>query len=246
MSEESTFEVEAYDGKSIFCAVDYAVSEKEPSEKAIVMVHGLTGYPHTYAFQIAARYFARQGADVVRPALYSAGEDHRNLSECTTSIHTKDVQSVIDRLRPRYKKLYVVGHSLAGTSLMGLTHTAEAYSFWDCDYLPWEDTWQHAQHDEQNGQYSIGWGSKNVISRAMVEEARATTEGMIKERLAAVSLPSQVIIAEFGQAASGQKIFDGLKCEKECQVLKGSGHVFKEGDSAERLAVLTFDWFKRF
>jgi esterase/lipase len=246
MTQEAELEVQAFDGKSIYCAVDYAVSEQRPAETVIVMVHGVTGYPHNYAFQIASRYFAQQGSDVVRPALYSGGENHRNLSECTTSIHTKDVQSVINALRLRYKKIYVAGHSLAGTSLIGLTHTADAYSFWDCDYLPWDDTWQYAKYEEKLDAYTIGWGSKNLISKDMVEEGRATTEAMIKARLAAINVPSQVIIAEFGQAASGKKIFEGLNSEKELQVLTGSGHVFKEGDSAERLAALTFDWFGRF
>lgn len=245
MTQEAEVEFEAFDGKSIYCAVDYAVSEQSRADNVIVMVHGLTGYPHTYAFHVTSRYFARHGSDVVRPALYSGGENHRNLSECTTSVHTKDVQAVIDGLRPRYKKVYVAGHSLAGTSLINLTHTADAYSFWDCDYMPWDDTWQHAKYDQKLDAYYIGWGSKNVINKDMVEEARATTEAMIKDRLAAINVPSQVIVAESGQAASGKKIFEGLKCPKELQVLKGSGHVFKEGDSAERLAAITFDWFSR-
>lgn len=244
MSQEAERDFKAFDGKDIFCAVDYSDSEKNLSDTAVLMIHGLTGYPHTYAFHVASRKFAQQGSDVYRIALYWSGENHRNLSECMTSTHTKDVQSVIDELRPLYKKLYVVGHSLAGTSLINLTHTADAYSFWDCDYMPWDDTWQYAKKDEKTGALYIGWGSKNIVSEEMVEEARATTETMIIDRLQAISVPSQVIIAEFGQAAAGQKIYTALKCDKELQILKGSGHVFKEGDSAERLAALTLDWFK--
>ncbi len=245
MSEETQREFEAFDGKDIFCAVDYARSEQEPSDTAYVMIHGLTGYPHTYAFQIAARYFAGQGVDVFRVALYSAGDTHRNLSECTTSMHTQDAQAVIDALRPDYKKICVIGHSLAGTTLINLTHTADAYSFWDCDYMPWDDTWSHAKYNEKSGEYYIGWGSRNIISKDMIEEGRATTKQMIDDRLGAISIPSQVIIAEFGQVASGENIYAGLKCRKEVQVLKGSGHVFKENDSAQKLAVLTHDWFAR-
>lgn len=244
--KEAKLNFKAQDGKDIFCAATYANSAEKKSDKAVILVHGLTGYPYVHLLQVLSRYFASNGYDVYRPALYWSEENNRNLSECTTSTHTRDIQAVVDVIRGQYKKLYVAGHSMAGTSLIGLTHSAEAYSFLDCDYSPWDDTWSHARYVEALDAYLIGWGTENLVSNDMVAEAKNTSHAEIDDLIGRIEIPSQVIVAEFGQAASGQKIFSALKCQKGFSIINGAGHTFVMGDSAERVAKLTFDWFEKY
>jgi esterase/lipase len=244
--KEAKLTYKAYDGKNIFCPVTYANSETLRSDKAIILVHGLTGYPYVHVLQVLSRFFSAKGYDVYRPALYWSGDGNRTLSECATSTHTRDIQAVVDELRQIYKKLYVVGHSMAGTSMINLNHDADAYCFLDCDYSPWDDTWANARYNEKIDAYFIGWGTESLVSKKMVEEAKNTSIKQIDNLIQKINIPSQVITAEFGQVEAGERIFASLLCQKEYKLIENAGHTFVDNDSSERLTKFIFDWFERF
>lgn len=243
---EEKVKFKAYDGKDIFCAVHYVGSDEKKADKAVVLIHGVTGSPYFYVLQILSRYFASRGYDVYRPALHWSESNNRNLSECTMSLHTQDIQAVVDVLRLRYNKFYVGGYSLAGALLRGLKHTANAYSFIDSDYSSWDDTWSRAKYNEKLDAYFIGRDMDVLVSKDMVEQSKHTTISEIESSFLQLNVPSQVVVAEFGQVGSGQKIFSMLRGQKDYKYVENAGHTFVENNSADRLAELIFQWFERF
>ncbi|MDB5491090.1 MAG: hypothetical protein JWO78_939 [Micavibrio sp.] len=107
--------------------------------------------------------------------------------------------------------------------------------FWqkDAEYVPELDC------------YTIGWGSDNLIGKAMVEEAKEITEAKAEGLARALKCPGQVILAE-NSDISRKSLFNSLKDPKEFHVIAGADHCFNRGDVVNNLLDRTYMWFERF
>ena len=84
----------------------------------VIFVHGLAGNVHQALFYNASRFFANKGYATFCFDLYSGEEKGRLLSECSIETHAADVTTVLKHFCSKYDKIYLVGHSLGGPSIL--------------------------------------------------------------------------------------------------------------------------------
>ncbi len=84
---EQHWHIPTSDGHMIFGCTDSM--ERTPCERAIVIVHGLTGNMDEYQHKTAANFFIRHHYDVIRFDLYSDMPKSRSLSGCTRCRRTR-------------------------------------------------------------------------------------------------------------------------------------------------------------
>ncbi len=245
LERESSFFLPAEDGKKIFVLVNRA--GETPSDKAIVIGHGLTGKPEDYLHMVARDYFNDRGYDVYRLAFYRDETGCRRLHESTLSIHAADLNAVLDHVRGNHKKLYVCGHSLGGLAMVFATPQADAISFWDPSYQP-SRRWLLTSTLSENGQYYERTGRyRYTLGLAMIEEIRTFSREAAQEMCRKISAPSQILIAGSSWLSEDpHMLFDDLVCEKEKYEIKGASHCFDTGKTVLELVEKTYQWFERF
>jgi hypothetical protein len=246
LARETAFDLNALDGKKI--RVWRNLAADNPAQKAVILAHGLTGNPHEYLHMAARDYFNNKGYDVFRLSFYSGAPAYRVLPECTLDIHAKDLNIVVGHVRNSYKKVYVCGHSYGGLTLLIANPNADAVSFWDASFTPYKGFWKSdSPYIPELDCYTIGWGSANLIGKAMFKEAIEIDE-KAEDIAAAFRRPAQVILAgESNENPVRTHLFDALSgVEKSFEDIKGATHCFTDGWIAQTLYQKTHEWFERF
>ena len=245
IAREKTLFIPAFDKKSIYCVVNYAGDA--PSEKAVVLAHGLTGNPNEYIHLMARDHFNRLGYDVYRVAFYWHAENCRVLHETTLAIHALDLNSVIAHIKTDHKKIYVCGHSYGGLTMVFANPQADAVAFWDPAFYPWSEFMEEeGVHLSEMSLYSIGWGMACLMGKAMYTEAQSMKPEKADPMAAKITAPSIVLQAENGGHDNCTKLYDALTCKKDIKVIKDADHCFTRGLTVQPLLEATQNWFKKF
>lgn len=238
---DEPFSVEAHDGKRIYGLFDQAAAAR--SDRVLILSHGITGRIREFIHVMSRRAFNAAGYDVVRFSYYDAPGDARKLRECTLDIQSRDLNSVVEAFRTRYKKIFVAGHSYGGLTAVLANPRVTAISLWDSS---WKPAWpEEVTPIPELDCFAFGSGQENIVGRAMLDEALAYVKQPPFEAARDLQAPTQVVLADSSDdlAPSRREIFDALGCRKELQVVAGADHQFTVGDSAERLIAVAKSWF---
>lgn len=246
LKREETFALPSGDGYRIYGTLNRAGNNR--AANLVLIAHGLTGHINEHLHMSARRFFNEKGYDVARFAFYEGAENARKLRDCTLQIHAEDLRSVIDYLKPRYEKVFAVGHSYGGLSLLIANPDVEKASFWDSSFLPYETVWKEsAEFVPELDCYKLNWECEYLIGRPMYEEARDLASGQAATWAENFQAPGQVVLAG-ANADKGRKIrtalYDALPAPKDFYEVEGAGHVFAEGDTVFDLLDATYRWFE--
>lgn len=245
LSLESAFDVEAFDGKKIFVQCNRA--NPDPSDKAILLCHGLTGQPNEYLHMMGRDYFTARGYDVYRLAFYWDGPQYRSLKDCTLDIHGKDLNAVLAHIQKIHTKTFVCGHSYGGASILFANPDANAVAFWDASFNSWERMWEPGAIPQPDGNYALDWNCFFIIGKAMVNEARETFPHGAAKMAAAIQAPALVTTAGMNDMIrDGEAIYENLTVEKEYYKVEGATHCFTDGLTVFDLLDATHKWFERY
>lgn len=244
MATETLFTIPTDDGAVIHGILNRGDA---PADKAVILSHGLTGFPQEHLHQSARRHFVRAGYDVIRFYYYCELEKARHFSNCTLALHAADLNTVTNHFRPAYKKLYIAGHSYGGLAALMADPAAEAISFWDSSFLPYDSFWKsEAVFVPALDCYKMNWGWDILVGKRMVEEAR----DLIFDRVAGLALnlraPGQVILAASSATNNKSQLYDALPAPKDFHIVPGSSHTFPEQDVVDDLLQATGRWFGGF
>jgi pimeloyl-ACP methyl ester carboxylesterase len=243
---EDDFSLSTEDGAVIYGS--YARSKSNPSKNSVIIIaHGLGGHKDEYIHLTARNEFTRCGFDVARFSFYCAQPKARWLDETNLAIQALDLNTVIDHFKKTYSRVFVCGHSYGCTTLLWAKPDVTALSFWDPSFIPWEEFWPQSLRllGSDHIPY-IGWGIKEIVGPAMIEEARKMTSDIAYSLAQSIKPPSQVISAEFETRLKRQELFDALQVEKEHCFISGADHCFYQTDTALRMIEKTRLWFERF
>lgn len=243
---ETQWHIETEDGHKVYGILNQ--SDNKKNDKAIILVHGLTGHPFEYHHNCAAFTFPAQGYDVIRPYLYCGEENARKLIDCTLAIHSQDVTTVAKHFSKQYKNLYAIGHSFGGPSVIGAdTDLFTAISLWDPTVEPKETLIGNECVIPFHDFYLLRWEPDILIGRKMVEEAQSFDRHKTQKLSEACIAPVQVILAGDGEyAKNGFSYNDFVKTETELHIILGTQHCFYEEGTTGPLLNYTQNWFDKF
>ena len=221
----------------------YGVLNKEgKTDKLIIFVHGLTGHKNEHHFYNAARFFPKNGFATFRFDLYSGEKKGRLMSECTIDTHSSDLNIVIDYFKPNFNKIYLVGHSLGGpTILLARLDAIKAIALWDPSFAIHEESSDEMTFDNRINKYVLRWGTECILSKEMVESWKKTGDEMLNH----FRKPTKIICAGEGILHKKWKNkIKSIKVKTDFCIIKGASHCFDEKETEKKLFQETLKWFK--
>ena len=140
-------------------------------DKIILFVHGLTWSKEETQFIKAVPFFCSRWYDTYRLNLYWEWEKARKLSECTISIHASDIEVAINHFKDKYKKIYLVWHSLGSPSIANAnTSEIERIIYWDPSAWMKSLEEKNIEYDNKNWLYILHWRINFILNWVMIKE----------------------------------------------------------------------------
>ncbi len=240
--QETKFTLPTPDGKMI-----YAVKSGNPDGPAVVMAHGYSGHAYEYPFKNFAK-LTESDFCTYRFNFYDGQEDGRRAIDCTLQTHADDLQTVISAIKPTHDKIFLVGHSFGGPSIMLANPTGiSAVSLWDPSYniaQSYEDF--SANYIEYSEFYVLTWGDSYLMGKPMYEMGKKFTAAYCEELSINAKFPVQVIHAGVGYFVDKGNSYDSFgHPQNRRDIIQDAGHCFFENDTATEAANLTTNWFKQ-
>ncbi len=214
------------------------LNSKKKSDKLMIFVHGLTGNQKEHIFFNSAKFFTKHGFDTFRFDLYTWKKNGRKLRDCTLDIHAKDTNKVIEHFRNKYKKVFLVGHSYGGLTILKTdTSLISGMILWDASYskgtsrgTDWINEKNYNKHLDA---YILDWGVELIIGKAMFEEAKTLPHPRLIKR---INVPVKIICAGKSRLVKAGKLyFKYAKNPKEFTIIKDASHTFSEEGTEDKL-----------
>jgi pimeloyl-ACP methyl ester carboxylesterase len=218
------------------------------SRKLIVFVHGLTGHKDQHIFYNAARFFPGRGFATFRFDLYSENPKGRKLKECTIKTHTADLNLVVRHFARNFSKLFLVGHSLGGPTILSANLSRiRGIVLWDPSYSDGKGLTfrMYCKYVKCLDAYVIRWDVESIISKAMFREIRQFPRP--QDIMESIHPPTKIISAGKGALIEGGKEYYRYAREpKGFAMIPKAAHSFNEWGAADVLFQETLEWFKSF
>lgn len=228
--------------------IDGHLATCENSKGLIIIVHGLTGGQNEYQHLIARNLLPTLGYDVYRYNQYDP-QPPRSLLTVTVEQHLLDLQTIVDYFKPKYKKLFAVGHSYGGLTItLANCQDLSAMSLWDPAFNM-ADFWPQAVISDKHGNRFVDWkdGSLIQVGDSLYEEGSTFTVEHMTKAAKAVTIPSQLVIAAnthiMEQVMYYPKTLDALQ---DTVTVEHADHCFRGLGQAEQVATATAKFFDRF
>ena len=248
--QERHWHLDTADGHRIYGATN-SIDGASP-DHCVVIVHGLTGNMNEYQHKTAAHFFAGMRYDAIRFNLYSDFPGGRRLSDCTLQTHAADLNAVLDSVAADYRRVYLIGHSYGGPTIMTAQPArAAAISLWDPSFdlkARW-DVRNRPDIKRRGDALYLDWGVEVLIGDALIEEAMtdAYDASGCLALSAALNRPIQVINASEGRyAAQEQSWHSAGHPANERVVVDGADHCFHNGLTLNDALAHSLTWFRRF
>lgn len=242
---EQAIKIRTRDKHIIYGTLNYA---SKKTKKLIVFVHGLTGHENEHIFYNSARFFPKKGFATFRFNLYDGREKGRSLRKSTIKIHGRDLTRVVRYFQRKFKKIYVVGHSLGGpTILLSNLSFVTAIVFWDPSDLGGlkdivEGQERKLKRITSLNSYVFDWGTEWLLGGRMAKEyTHLKPVKMVRN----VHKPLKIIAAQKGNVIASRKYLKQANNPKKLVIIKKAGHCFDEEGVEEKLFLETLKWFKK-
>jgi len=213
--------------------------------RLIIFVHGLTGHKNEHQFYNGAKFFNKHKFATYRFDLYSGEDKGRRLEKCTIRTHTEDLNQVISYFKNKFKKIYLVGHSLGGPTILEADlNNVSKIVLWDpsvnLNSEEDEDDWYY--FNKKINACIVSWGPSYIVHKSLFKEwNNFNYDKWIKN----CNIPLKIVCAGKGiLKKEWKRIFNNFNNKKELVVIKNAGHCFDEEDTEELLFKETLKWFK--
>ncbi len=241
---EKEIKIKTRDGHTIYGVL--SDQKVQPSKTLVVFVHGLASSMHEHKYYNAARLFAREEIATFRFNFYDCRKGGRSIMDCTLPLHAADLNRVVTNFREKYKKIFLVGHSLGAiVILLADTKKVDGVIFWDGTHKETKRaklfTHKAFIWAKPLRAYIANWGSVYVIPKALLDPTSRRL--LIKN----ISCPIKLIYAEKGILVEGAKDYFKLaNSPKELVFIKDADHNFDRGETAVTLHKETLAFVKKY
>lgn len=220
------------------------LDRKAKTDRVIIFVHGLTGNKNEHQFYNAAKYFNDLGFAAFRFDLYSDKENGRKLEDCAISTHSEDLNQVISYFKNKFSRLFLVGHSLGGPTILGADLKGiEKIVLWDpAVNLPKTAKRKFYYFNKEINAYIVSWGTSFIIGKKMIEDWKHLD---LSKWVNNTEVPLKIICAGKGiLKEEWKKIIGQFKSKNKLAIIKKAGHSFDEENTEAELFKETLAWFK--
>jgi len=241
--QEKDLVIDLSDGKRIH---GYLRGKLENVNGVIVMMHGLTGSPKSVLQYLGSRYLHEQGFSTLCLAMYDVGESYRTIFDCDINVHIRDFEEVVAHLQKSgVKKIFGVGHSYGGLTILGSKAKVSGAVLWDPTHgLAFEhdnsDKFPHVTY----GPYRIDTSGKGYV---YPEAIAKYNESLGDNSLWAEGkgYPIKFIAAGGGVLKDSIKKYLEIADEPKSYIeIEGASHDFTDTDAIiTQLFVETAGWF---
>ncbi|MDP4000732.1 MAG: hypothetical protein Q8P83_00605 [bacterium] len=214
------------------------------SSKLIIFVHGLTGSQNEHQYFNAVPFFTKQGFDTFRFDLYSRGDNARQLSNCSITIHAQDLTTVVNYFKDTYDQVFLVGHSL-GVPVVLHTNLAPITKIilWDPTSGMKSLEEKKCVYNEKLEKYILNWGKEIILGQNMIDEWKKTSN--LKALVDKITKPCKFVFAGNGNKYEAWKPYLKLiKVPYEFAVVSGATHIFLEEGTEKKLFDETLKWLQ--
>ena len=237
--QETKMEIPTSDGKVIYGVKNSAAS----TDKLIIFVHGLGGNIRAHQYHNAARFFPENGFDVLRISLYDRPENARKLHECSIDTHAEDIDTVVKSVQDSYEKIFLVGHSLGGPSIIYSTQDVTATVLWDPSIVLDPSQQLSWQEIKVGGDYYLKYGDWKIVSRKLHDQWAETNVSMLKR----MNVPTKIIAAGAGPLVERwNQVLEEIPVPYEYHVIPDAGHGFDEWGADVELYAETLKYLETF
>lgn len=204
------------------------------SDTLVIFVHGFTGHRDEHIFFNGSKLFTQKGLDTFRFNLY-AGEAKsiRHFRDTTISLHGKDINTVVKYFRNKYKKIFVIGHSYGGTSLLFTNQSLiDKYVFWDASYIDSKNVLEDMRLDKKIDAYIIDWGIEIIVGNKFMKELKNFPDcGKLVKKIQKPTL----FITAGKKVKQGAKYFKAANKPKKYVNISTADHNFNNWRDEEKL-----------
>lgn len=232
--------IKSYDSKDICGTLSESLVK---TKRIIIFVHGFTGNNNEHIFFNGAKFFAGKGFDTYRMSLYGTETNNsRHFKDTKISQHGKDITTVVEYFRNTYEKIYIVGHSYGGTSLLFVNPTyVDGYIFWDASYISPNDSQEDIKFNNNLDRYIMDWGIEILVGKDYINELKNFPD--CGELIKKINKPVLFITAgKRGGADNGIKYFKNANNPKKLVNIETADHNFNNWSDEERLFNETSNW----
>lgn len=220
-------------------------SSKKKSGTLIIFVHGFTGHQNEHIFFNGAKFFTEKGFDTFRFNLYAGeGGGVRHFRDTKLSLHGEDITTTIKYFREKYKKIYVVGHSYGGTSLLFVDQSiVDGFIFWDPSYIDSKDSTGHLKYNKHFDAYILNYGIEIIVGKGFIEELKNFPNcGLL---INTINKPVLFVTAgRKGNSKAGIKYYNKANSPKKLINIKSADHNFNNWNDENMLFKKTYSWLK--
>ncbi len=220
------------------------LNQFDKTEKLIIFVHGLTGNQNEHHFYNSAKFFPNKGYATFRFDLYTCMDKARSLTDSTIKQHSKDLDCVVSHFKNKYDKLFLVGHSLGGpTILYSDLKPVHSIALWEPSLkLDCLDDEKYYKFDKRINKYIINFGIESLISKEMIDEWKYLDSRLVEK----ITKPTKIICGSKGPLKKSWKtVLPKIKPKHEFVIVKNAGHCFDEEGTEQKLFEETLLWFEK-
>jgi pimeloyl-ACP methyl ester carboxylesterase len=215
------------------------------SDKLVIFVHGFTGHKNEHIFFNGAKFLKNNNIASFRFDLYSWQKGARTFTDCDIQTHVDDLTSVFNYFKSKYKKIYLVGHSLGGIVVLRSKLNANGIILWDPSHVSSFLEDNDYSYCKELDSYLLNWGIVYVVGKKMHDDKLQNIPP--KELMDKIKCPIKIICAQNGVLIEGGQDYFSLANEpKEFALINGASHCFDEEGTEDKLFSETVDFINKY
>lgn len=221
---------------------------ENPNKKLIVFAHGFTGNQNEHIFFNSAKFFPEKGFDTFRMNFYCGEENARHFENTNLIQHGQDLTEVMKYFSEKYEKIFLVGHSFGGTSLLfAKTDMATALVFWDASFISpsyIESFKKSVGYIKEADLYFDDYGQRTIIGKGFLDELYSSVDSASLVRN--IKIPVKFITAGEEGAKDGENYFSNANEPKELVNIPNADHCFDTIQSENKLLSETYNFLEKY
>lgn len=239
---EKDLKIKTKDGHYVYGTIS---SPKKVSSKLVIFCHGFTGHKDEHIHFNGAKFMNENGYNSFRFSFYYPEKGARHFEETKISQHGDDITDVLTYFKDKYEKIYLVGHSYGGTSLLFVdSNMVDGLVFWDGIYIDSKREKKYFEKDRKKFGYVFDVGMNILIGKDYIKELYSFPD--CGELVKKIKIPVKFIGAEKGAGKDAKKLYSKANQPKELTIIDEADHCFNTFKSEEKLFQETLNWIKNY